>query len=170
MREVADGEGGDVMTRPQLDYATVYRHLPVPVLLLTPELEIADANLAFLEATGRTREELLGRTISDAFPDDPSDHRTTGVRDVSASVRRVLATGEPDARELQKYDVEVPAAPGVFARRYWSGVNAPIPGPDGSVMVIASCVEDVTDRMSRFMSALEADAMYEAPGSWRRLG
>ena len=158
------------MTGPQLDYATVYRYLPVPVLLLTPQLEIADANLAFLQATGRTREELLGRTISDAFPDDPSDRMTTGVRDVSASVRRVLATGKPDAREFQKYDVEVPGSPGVLARRYWSGVNAPVPGPDGSVVLIASCVEDVTDRMSRFMSTLEADAIREAPGSWRRLG
>jgi PAS domain-containing protein len=157
------------MTGPQIDYAAVYRHLPVPVLLLTPELEIADANLAFLQATDRTREELLGRTISDAFLDDPSDRRTTGIRDVSASVRRVLTTGKPDAREFQKYDVEVPGTPGVFARRYWSGVNAPVPGPDGSVMLIASCVEDVTDRMSRFMSALEADAMNEAPGSWHRL-
>jgi len=157
------------MTGPQLDYAAVYRHFPVPVLLLTPELQIADANLAFLKATGRTREDLLGRILCDAFPDDPSDRSATGVRDVSASVRRVLATGEPDAREFQKYDVEVPGTPGVFARRYWSGVNAPIPGPDGSVVVIASCVEDVTDRMSRFMSALEADATYEAPGSLRRL-
>jgi PAS domain-containing protein len=158
------------MTGPRIDYAAVYRQLPVPVLLLTPEFEIADANLAFLQATGRTREELLGRTISDAFPDDPSDRKTTGVRDLSASVRRVLTTGEPDAREFQKYDVEVPGLPGVFARRYWSGANAPVFGPDGSVALIASCVEDVTDRMSRFMSALEADATYEAPGTWRRLG
>jgi PAS domain-containing protein len=148
----------------------VYRYFPIPVLLLTPELEIADANLAFLQATGRTREELLGRTISGAFPDDPSDRRTTGVRDVSASARRVLTTGKPDAKEFQKYDVEVPGSPGVLARRYWSGVNAPVPGPDGNVVLIASCVEDVTDRMSRFMSALEADATYEAPGTWRRLG
>jgi PAS domain-containing protein len=158
------------MTGRQVDYAAVYRHLPVPVLLLTPELEIADANLAFLQATERTREELLGRTISEAFPEDQTDRRVTGVRDVSTSVRRVLATGEPDAREFQKYDVEVPGSAGVFARRYWSGVNAPVPGPDGSVVLIASCVEDVTDRMSRFMSALDADATYEAPGSWRRLG
>jgi len=163
-------KGSDVMTGPQIDYMAVYQQLPVPVLLLTPELEIADANLAFLQATGRTREDLLGRAISEALPDDPSDRRTTGVRDVSASVRRVLATGDPDARELQKYDVEAPGLPGVFARRYWSGVNAPVSGPDGSVVLIASCVEDVTDRMSRFMSSLEADATYEAPGSWRRLG
>jgi PAS domain-containing protein len=158
------------MTGPQIDYAAVYRQLPVPVLLLTPELEICDANLAFLQATDRTREDLLGRTLSDAFPDDPSDRRTTGVRDVSASVRRVLTTGEPDVREFQKYDLEVPGSPGVFARRYWSGVSAPVSGPDGRVVLIVSCVEDVTDRMSRFMSTLEADATYEAPGSWHRLG
>jgi len=148
------------MTRPQIDYAAVYRQLPIPVLLLTPEFAIADANLAFLRTAGRTREELLGRNLFDAFPEDPSDLGATGVRNSTASLHRVLATGEPDALEFQKYDVEVPGSQGVFARHYWSGVNAPAFGPDGRIVLITHCGEDVTDRMRRFMSVLEADAMY----------
>ena len=91
-----------------------------------------------------------------------SDQR--GVRRSIASLRRVLATGEPDAIEFQKYDVEVQGNSGQFARRYWSGVNAPVFGPDGRMVLIASCGEDVTDRMKRFMSVLTADAMHEDPG------
>jgi PAS domain-containing protein len=146
------------MTEPQIDYAAVYRHLPVPVLLMTPEFAIADANLAFVQKAGRTREELLGRNIFDAFPEDPSDLGATGVRNSSASMRRVLATGEPDALEFQKYDTEVPTSPGLFTKQYWSGVNAPVFGQDGRVVLIAYCGEDVTDRMRRFMSVLAADA------------
>ncbi len=59
--------------------------------------DIADANEAYVQTMGRAREELLGRTIPDAFPDDPSDPRASGVRNVSASVHHVLATGQPDA-------------------------------------------------------------------------
>ena len=151
------------MTGLQIDYAAAYRQLPVPVLLLTPEFAIADVNLAFLQTAGRTREELLGRNIFDAFPEDPSDLGATGVRNSSASLRRVLATGEPDAIEFQKYDVEVPANPGLFAKRYWSGVNAPVFGPDGRVVLIAHCGEDVTDRVRRFMSVLAADAAGDGP-------
>jgi PAS domain S-box-containing protein len=148
------------MTAPQIDYAAVYQQLPIPVLLLTPEFAVADVNLAFQQTTGRTREELLGRIIFDAFPEDPKDPDAHMVRDSIASLGRVLTTGEPDAREFQKGYVEEPGSPGHFARHYWSGVNAPVFGPDGSVALIASVSEDVTDRMSRFMSALATDGAY----------
>jgi PAS domain S-box-containing protein len=151
------------MTGPEIDYAAVYRQLPVPVLLMTPEFVIADANIAFLQTMGRTREELLGRSVVDAFPANPSDPGATGVRNAVASVHRVLATGEPDPMEFQKYDIEKPGSPGLFDRRYWSAVNAPVSGPDGRVVLIASLGEDVTDRMSRFMSVLAAGAEHEGP-------
>ena len=152
------------MTGPQIDYAAVYRQLPIPVLLLTPEFAIADVNLASEQATGRTRDELLGRDVFDAFPSNPSDPAATTVRDTIASLRRVLATGEPTAMEFQKSDIEVPGSPGLFARYYWSGVNAPVFGPDGRVALVAIMAEDVTDRMHRFMSALDSDEMTEESG------
>lgn len=151
------------MTGPQIDYTAVYQQLPVPVLLLTPEHEIADANEAYLETMGRTRKELLGRNVFDAFPDNPADLRATGMRNAIASMDWVQATGEPHAMEFQKYDIEVPGTPGQFARRYWSGVSGPVFGPDGSVALIAHCAEEVTDRMRRFMSVLAADAEHEGP-------
>jgi PAS domain-containing protein len=152
------------MTGPQIDYAAVYRLLPVPVVLLTPEFEIADVNAAFLQTMGRTRGELLGRNVFDAFPENPSDPGATGVRNSVAAMRRVLATGEPDAIEFQKYDIEVPGSPGAFARRYWSGVYGPVFGPHGRVVLIANCPEDVTDRLNRFMSALESETIYQDQG------
>jgi PAS domain S-box-containing protein len=146
------------MTGQEIDYEAVYRQLPVPVVLLTPDFAIADANLAYLETMGRTRDELLGRDVFDAFPDNPSDPSATGVRNLMASMRRVLATGERGALEFQKYDMEVPGSPSVFAGRYWSGMNAPVFGPDGSVVLIAGVAEEVTERMRRFIAVLEADA------------
>lgn len=146
------------MTGPQIDYAAVFRQLPIQVLLLTPDFEIADVNLAFLRAVGRAREELLGRNVFDAFPEDQSDPGATGVRNSTASLRRVLATGAADAMEFQKYDVALPGSAGSFVRHYWSGVNAPAFAPDGRVVLIMNCGEDVTDRMARFMSVLEAEA------------
>ena len=146
------------MTRPQVDHTAVYRQLPVPVLLLSPEFVVADVNQAYLQVTGRTREELLGREVFDAFPDNPWDPGATGVRNVRASMRRVLASGEPEALALQRYDVEAPDRPGRFAKRYWSPVNAPVFGPDGRVVLIAHCVEDVTDRVRKFVDGLAADA------------
>jgi PAS domain-containing protein len=147
------------MTGPQIDYQAVYRKLPVPVLLLTPEFVMADMNEAYLRVAGRAREDLLGRNVFDAFPDNPSDPGATGARNLRASFGRVLATAEPDALDLQRYDGEVPGSPGTFAKRYWCLVSAPVFGPGGRVVLIAHCVEEVTDRVRKFVGDLAADAM-----------
>jgi PAS domain-containing protein len=142
------------VTALEIDYAAVFRDLPIPVLLLTPEFVIADMNLAFLQVAGRTREELLGQNVFEAFPDNPSDPHASGVRELSASLSRVLATGKPDALSLQQYDVEVPGSPGVFAKRFWSPVHAPIFDADGQVALLVDCVEEITDRVQRFIGGL----------------
>ena len=116
-------------------------------------------NQAYLEVAGRTREELLGRHVFDAFPDNPSDPSANGVRELSASLKRVMATGKPDVLSIQKYDVEVPGMPGQFAQRYWCPVNAPVFGPDGQVVMIVQLVEEITDRVRKFIDGLvEGDA------------
>jgi PAS domain-containing protein len=155
--------GGEVMTGSQIDYMAVYRQLPVPVLLLTPEFVIAEANEAYLRVAGRTREELLGRYVFDAFPDNPFDPSASGVRDLGESLRRVVAAGEPDALPFMHYDVEVPGCPGVFARRYWCPVSAPVFGDDGRILLIAECVEEISDKVRRFVGGLAAEAMHGKP-------
>jgi PAS domain-containing protein len=152
------------MAGPQIDYMAMYRQLPVQVALLTPEFVIADANEAFLRAAGRTRVDVLGLSMFDAFPDNPWDPGAQGSRNLRAAMQQVLATGELVALEFQRHDIEIPDRPGQFARRYWSAVLAPVFGPDGRVALIAFCTEDVSDRMRRFVSALESDAEDEGRG------
>jgi PAS domain-containing protein len=152
------------MTGPQIDYAAVFQNLPIPVMLMTPDFVMADVNQAYVEKAGRSREELVGQKVFDAFPDNPSDPGATGVSNLTASLQRVLDTGECDALDLQRYDVEVVGQPGQFTARYWCPVNAPVPGPDGDVALVAHCVEEVTDRLAKFVNGLSADAIYNRPG------
>ncbi|MGW0580694.1 PP2C family protein-serine/threonine phosphatase [Streptomyces sp. NPDC002920] len=128
-----------------IDYAEVFLALPGMVALLTPELIYADANDEFLRVAGRSREQMIGRHLFEVFPDNPNDPGASGVRNLEASLRRVLATGERDAMALQRYDVENPDEPGVWEERYWSPVNAPVFGPDGSVVLLVHRVEEVTE-------------------------
>ncbi|MPY63880.1 PP2C family protein-serine/threonine phosphatase [Streptomyces spongiae] len=127
-----------------IDYAEVFQALPVPTLLLTPGLVMADANRAYVRTSGRGREELLGRRVLDVFPDDPDDPEANGPRVLRASLERVLATGERDTMALQKYSVEVPDRPGVYEERYWSPVNVPVLDAHGRVILIVHRVEEVT--------------------------
>ncbi|MFE7777295.1 PP2C family protein-serine/threonine phosphatase [Streptomyces sp. NPDC057445] len=127
----------------EIDYAAVFRAFPGPALLLTPDLVIVNVNQAFLGRSGRSREELVGRSVFEVFPVNPADPEAAGSR-LRASVARVLDTGQQDSMVLQRYDMEVPGQPGVFEKRYWSPVNAPVFGPDGQVAWIISRVEEVT--------------------------
>jgi serine phosphatase RsbU (regulator of sigma subunit) len=128
-----------------IDYAAVFQALPGMVALLTPDLVYADANEAFLRTAGRRREEVVGRYLFDVFPDNPNDPASTGMRNLAASLRRVLETGERDSMALQRYDVEAPGLPGVWEKRYWSPCNAPVLGADGKVELLVHRVEEVTE-------------------------
>ncbi|EKX69110.1 PAS domain-containing protein [Streptomyces ipomoeae] len=128
-----------------IDYAAVFQALPGMVALLTPELVFADANEEFLRLAGRTREQVVGRYLFDVFPDNPADPGATGMRNLAASLERVAHSGERDAMALQRYDVESAQRPGEWEERYWSPVNAPLLGPDGSVVLLIHRVEEVSE-------------------------
>lgn len=132
------------MTGSEIDYAALFAALPSPNLLLDPELTILDANRAYQRATGRTHDDLVGRYLFDAFPGNPGDPRSDGVQNLRASLRRVLELRRVDTMALQKYDIPDFARPGTFQERWWSPINTPVLGPDGSVQLIVHRVEDVT--------------------------
>ena len=123
------------------DYASLFAATPSPYLVLTPDLIATDVNDAFLKATGRERDDLLGRHVFDAFPADPD---ANGRRNLEASLRRVLATGESETMALQRYDIPVPGREGEFEERYWSPINTPVFGSDSEVVAIIHRTEDMT--------------------------
>ncbi|WP_326769738.1 SpoIIE family protein phosphatase [Streptomyces sp. NBC_01591] len=128
-----------------IDYEAVFQVLPGAVALLTTDLVYVDVNEAFLRVSRRTHDQLVGRYLFDAFPDNPDDPTATGRRNLEMSLRRVADTGERDAMALQRYDVQNPDRPGEWEERYWSPVNVPVPGPDGRVALLLHRVEDVTE-------------------------
>ncbi|MBC9730838.1 SpoIIE family protein phosphatase [Streptomyces sp. TRM68367] len=129
---------------PQIDYSALFASTPSPYLVLGPDLVIVDVNEAYLRATGRSRPELVGQYLFDAFPDNPADPDADGVRNLDASLHRVLRSREPDTMAVQKYDIPVTSRPGTFEERWWSPINTPVLGPDGQVAWIIHRVEDVT--------------------------
>ncbi|MEV0170513.1 SpoIIE family protein phosphatase [Streptomyces sp. NPDC050803] len=133
------------MHEQKIDYRAVFQALPGMVALLTPDLVYADANEDFTRLAGRSHDQLIGRYIFDVFPENPNDPAAAGMRDVKASMDRVVATAERDTMALQRYDVVDPTRPGHWRERYWSPVNAPVIGPDGQVALIVHRVEEVTE-------------------------
>ncbi|WP_439943843.1 PP2C family protein-serine/threonine phosphatase [Streptomyces sp. BBFR115] len=151
------------MTGPEIDYQALFAVTPSPYLVLDPALVVADVNEAYLRVTGRTREELLGRRLFEVHPDNPADPDADGVRNLNASLQRVLRSKEPDTMAVQKYDIPVSGRPDVFRAKWWSPINTPVLGPDGEVAWIIHRVEDMTD----FVLTRPPAALPGAPGGKR---
>ncbi len=86
------------------------------------------------------------------------------MRNLDASLRRVLREQTGDAMSVQKYDIERPAAEGGgFEERFWSPYNSPVLHADGSLAYIIHRVEDITEyvqlRQSTAKPAENVDAM-----------
>ncbi|MDR5857724.1 ATP-binding protein [Caballeronia sp. LZ062] len=129
-------------------YRIVFRLLPSPCLLLAVDeaYTILDANDAFLRETISDREDLIGRPVFDAFPDNPADQKTKATTVLGESLKRVVRLRRTDAMALQRYDVpDRSSDTGAFIVRYWSPINIPLRKPDGSVAFIIHRVENVTD-------------------------
>jgi signal transduction histidine kinase len=123
--------------------------------VLTPDFHIVAATDAYLRATMTTRDVILGRHLFDVFPDNPADSGATGVKNLRASLERVLASGAPDTMAPQKYAIRRPAVEGSgFEERYWLPTNSPVFDDAGNVEFIMHRVEDVTD-VVRFRHELQ---------------
>jgi signal transduction histidine kinase/CheY-like chemotaxis protein len=124
------------------NFELLFRSAPGLYLVLDEGLKIVAVSDAYLRATSTRRESVLGRGLFEVFPDNPDDPRADGVRNLKASLERVLASGQPDAMAVQKYDI--PREGGGFELRYWSPRNFPVK-VEGRVVSIIHRVEDVTE-------------------------
>ncbi|WP_331762546.1 SpoIIE family protein phosphatase (plasmid) [Streptomyces sp. NBC_01527] len=150
---------GDIVNVSGIDYEAVFQALPSAVALFTTDLVYVDVNEAFLSSMGRTRDQVVGRYLADAFPDDPKDPAVAGMRKLEASLRWVAATGQRDAMTLHRYDVEDLDRPGVWEQRYWSPINVPVFGPDGQVALLLHREEDITELIRTQGSSDRAPAL-----------
>ena len=115
------------VTSQLVDYQTLFNAAPAPYLVLTPDLRqftIIAVTDAYLAATMTRREEVIGRRLFEVFPDNPDDPKADGVRNLQASLLRVIETRASDQMPIQKYDIARPASKGEgFEERYWMPVN-----------------------------------------------
>jgi signal transduction histidine kinase/ActR/RegA family two-component response regulator len=141
------------------NFRALFEAAPGLYLVLDPDLRIVAVSDAYLNATMTRREEIMGRGIFDAFPDNPEDPEATGVRNLSASLERVRRQRVPDTMAVQKYDIQRPAEEGGgFEERYWSPKNTPVLDEGGELSYIVHRVEDVTE----FVRLAERDTEQEA--------
>ncbi|MFC3080003.1 sensor histidine kinase [Phenylobacterium terrae] len=123
---------------PRLDFEALFGALPSPYMVLDRQLNYVAVNDAYVEATGRSREGLIGGAIFDLFPNDGESGAL-----LRASFERVLKTGRPDSIAYIPYPIAAPT--GALEMRYWSAVHTPLKDAQGKVAFIVQNTVDVTE-------------------------
>jgi len=146
-----------------IDFQHLFDNAPDLYLVLDPDLIIVGVTKAYARATKIEKEQALGKGIFEIFPDNPNDPASEGVRNLHASLRRVLQTSQPDAMLVQKYDIRKPENEGGgFEERYWSPINTPVLDNSGNVICIIHKVEDVTDFVKLKQQGVAQDKLNES--------
>jgi PAS domain S-box-containing protein len=148
----------------EIDYRRMFRTLPTPYLVMTPDFVIAEANDAYLANVGRTREDIVGRPVFEAFPPSPDALDETGTSRIQRSFERARDTGRPDTMPIQRYDILDPARGGMI-ERFWSLISVPVLDDEGRTRLVVQRAEDITDFV-RERQRGEADR--ERGREWRR--
>ncbi|MEK2644758.1 sensor histidine kinase [Bdellovibrio sp. BCCA] len=110
----------------------------------SPRFTIVAATDAVLEITMTKREDIIGKSLFEAFPENPNESNADGMRNLRMSLNRVIAKQGPDAMAVQKYDIRLPPVTGNYQVRYWSPSNTPL-FENGVLKYIYHHVVDVTD-------------------------
>jgi PAS domain S-box-containing protein len=157
------------LPEPSPDFRLLFEAVPGCYLVLTPDFKIAAVSDGYLRATMTQRPAILKRNLFEVFPDNPDDLIATGVRNLRASLERVLRHKAPDAMAVQKYNVRRPETQdGGVEERYWSAVNSPVLGPSGEVIYIIHRVEDVTEFLPELQQQRELLSLDAAASEARK--
>ncbi|HEV7226967.1 sensor histidine kinase [Brevundimonas sp.] len=137
------------------DIALAFDASPNPYMLLTPDLRYAGMNQAYLDAVGRTRDDLVDRPIFDVFD---AAGESASVTQLRRSLERVVATGERDHLALIHYPIEIVDAEGrtLTEDRWWSATHTPVRNATGEVVYILQHTQDVTE-LERLRRRVEGD-------------
>lgn len=140
----------------------LFRHVPANALLLlpnSPHFTIVESTNNLLKTTQRAREELIGKDLFKAFPDNPADVQASGVNNLSKSLEMVLATKQPQVMNVQRYDIQNEA--GIFEEHYWETSNSPVLDDNGSIEYIINTSVNITSKINSEKRATTTQENFE---------
>lgn len=129
------------------EYKTIFHKVPSAILIIdtdAPTYTIRDVNDAYLSATHSTREALVGHSVFNAFPANPTDQMSKNIERTIDSFQEAIRTGKPHTMNNYRYDIPIRGTD-QFEKRYWTTTNIPIADEAGNIKYLIHSPIDVTE-------------------------
>lgn len=128
-------------------------------MFMDRDLRIRGLNGPYEAISLRQRNEMLGGSVAELFPDNPDDPQAGGLELLAASVESALVRNGTDFMPIMRYDITDPQNPDVFLPKLWSARNVAVHDGDGPIGVLQQ-VSEITS----LDQALSALALVSAAG------
>lgn len=159
-------------SRPPLNFEEVFRSLGVAYIVFDsndPEFTIIAENAAHAEMAMVKREDVLGKPLLEAFPDESELYAKKGESRLLSSLRKVISSGTPDTMDDLRYDLK--DRNGILTTKFWKVTHYPV-FENGKVRAVCQQTQDITDQvvarteLNLTKDQLERALEYGGVGTW----
>lgn len=141
------------------------------LVLIPDNFTIVACTDDYLKVTQRSREQLIGKPIFEAFPDFDNQSTVKDKRTALESFRYVVEHKQTDQMAIQRYSISKSGEQGdELEIRYWRTVNHPLLDSEGNLEYILHTVEDVTAAVSAKAALSESEFLQRLAGEVAKLG
>lgn len=126
----------------------IFKASPTPTSIIkadNPRFTFVQVNDAYTKMTQRVPEELIGKSLFEAFPENPDEEKPTGVEKLRNSFQKVIASKQADEIQTTRYDIVLDD--GEFKEVYWKVNNTPVFDKSGDVEFIINSATIITDQI-----------------------
>lgn len=128
-------------------YSSIFNRLPFPCLLFEKKngvFVIKKANSFYCKVANINQQDLKGKSIDEAFPENPSSRR--GLEKILESFKIAYESNVSHKIDLLRYDLYDQKTE-TFLLRYWEIENIPIDDKENNTRYILNVVKDITQEV-----------------------
>lgn len=126
-------------------YLRLFEAVPGNNLLIkadSPYYTIMAVSEGFLQLTGKTKDEIIGKGLREAFPPNPDNADHAKVEDIHTSLDEVMSTKK--AHQLPAGRYVMTDKKNLLSEKSWKINNSPFLNDEGEVIFIINSIEDIT--------------------------
>ena len=126
-----------------IDALNVFRSLPVVAMMVDRELRFVAVTEQWEAHCNRTFEEVAGRKVLEALPNNPNDPDSTSNEVFRTFLERTFAEKAFLTKPVQQYDIEIPGQG--WVEKYYMPAFSPVLDANGEAVYVIHAVTDITE-------------------------